>query len=160
MSLRNKLILSTFLISSFLFLITIVIFVAISYYHMKTFSYIQKILARNANEVFFDLGECGFNHARSYVLLREDGLYIGRVANCRFYGTRFVNGVEFTANVNDLSWFIAYSRDALERYAEGRPEFLDRFIRNRVVLRDFVLEGEYSPEAVKRLGSSATSPFL
>ncbi len=166
MSLRNKLILSTFLISGFLFLITIVIFVAISYYHMndhikrihqnvtKTFSYIQKTLARNANEVFFDLGECGFGHAKSYILLREEGLYIGRVANCRFYGTHFVNGIEFTANVNDLNWFIAYSRSALERYAEGKPGFLDRFIRDRVVLRDFVIEGEYSPQAVKGLGST------
>jgi len=172
MSLRNKLILSTFLISILLFLITVVIFVGISLYHMndhiqkiygnvtKTFSYIQKTLARNANEVFFDLGECGFKQAKSYILLKEDGLYVGRVTNCRFYGTRFLNGVEFTAGVNDLSWFIAYRRAALEKIAEGKPEFLDRFIRDRIVLKDFVVEGDYQPDMVKELNSVAGYKIL
>ncbi len=163
MSLRNKLILSTFLISSFLFVVTVIIFAGLSFYHMnenimkihmnvtKTFTYIQKTLTRNANEVFFDLGECGFRHAKSYTLLREDGLYIGRVANCRFYGTHFLRGVEFTASVNNLSWFIAYSRSALERFAEDKPEFLDRFIRDRVVLKDLVIEGSYHPDVIAEL---------
>jgi hypothetical protein len=73
------------------------------------------------------------------------------VANCRFYGTYFLRGVEFTASVNGLSWFIAYNRQALERFAEDKPEFLDRFIKNRIVLRDVVIEGEYYPDVVREL---------
>ncbi len=161
MSLKNKLILSTFLISGFLFLTTVLIFVVLSLYHInehiskihteviRTFTYIQKILGKNSNEVFFDLGNCGISKKGNYILLREEGLYIGRVANCRFYGTHFTNGIEFTAEVNDLSWFIAYDRAALERFAENKPGFFDNFIRDRLVLKDLILEGKYLPNVIK-----------
>ncbi|NPA40751.1 MAG: GGDEF domain-containing protein [Aquificae bacterium] len=166
MSLRNKLILSTFLVSFSLSLITILIFGFIAYHNMqdnvqevydsvaRTFSFAQRTLAQGADDVVIKLQKCQPRRSGTYILLREEGLLIGRVENCVFYGTSFYKVVNFTANVNNLDWFILYDRVVLERLSEENPEFFDRFIKDRFVIDDFVVEGNFNPKVIREVKNS------
>ncbi len=161
MSLRKKLILITITASAFLSAITVIIFLFISYVHLKesvdreysrisrTYTFILKTLSKSADDYVFKLDECKSGRTSSFFLLNESGLLVGRVENCTFYGTHFLKVVEFTANINDLRWFILYNRDVLERLAEKKEDFLDKFVGNRVIFEDYVLEGSYDPEVVR-----------
>ncbi len=167
MSLRNKLILSTFFVSFTLSLVTIVIFGSIVYHNMqdnvkdvydsvaRTFSFAQRTLAEGADEVVIKLKDCRIRRAIPYLLLKENGLLVGRIVDCTFYGTSFLKVINFTANVNGLEWFILYDRDVIERLSQGDPEFLDRFIGNRAVVEGFVIEGEFNPRMLSFAQDSA-----
>ncbi len=120
----------------------------------KTFTYIQKTLAQNSDEVMIDLKTCRSNRAKNYIVLTPEGLFIGRVEDCKFYGTSYLEAVNFTAKVNNLKWFIAYDRNVLIRYAERELEFLDRFIKNRVILEDMIIEGDFDPQIVSEINLS------
>ncbi|WP_457601190.1 GGDEF domain-containing protein [Hydrogenivirga sp.] len=166
MSLRNRLILTTFAVSFVLSLITILIFALTAKHHLeenvqrvykgvaRTFTFVQKATAKSADDVLIELPECRVRKANTYIMLTERGLLIGRVEDCRFYGTDFRSIPEFTASVNELRWFIVYDRQVLERLSEGKPEFFDKFIGNRVVLNDFVVEGDYDPKIIREIYNS------
>jgi len=161
MSLRDKLLLSIFLASFVLSLITTAIFGFMAYYNMqddaeevyeavaRTFSFAQRTLAEGADDVVIKLKDCRTRRAIPYLLLRENGPLVGRVVDCTFYGTSFLKVVNFTANVNGLEWFILYDRDILERFSENKPEFFDRFIGKRAVVQNFVIEGDFEPRMLK-----------
>ncbi len=158
MSLRGKLILSIFVASFGLSLVTVLFFVFVAYKNMKenveevygnvarTFSFAQRTLAEGADDVVFKLENCKKTRALPYVVLREEGLYVGRVVDCTFYGTKFLRVVNFTANINSLNWFILYEREVIERLSENKPEFFDRFINGRVVIDNLIVEGEFDPK--------------
>ena len=166
MSLRNRLILTTLLVSSILSFITVLIFVFISKHHIeenahrvynavaRTFSFAQKVTAKSADEVIIELTDCRVRRANTYMMLTERGVFVGRVEDCRFYGAPLSEVIDFIVGVNELKWFIVYDRYILERLSEEKPEFFDRFINDRYVVNDFVVEGEYKPEILREVYSS------
>jgi len=163
MSLRSKLIASIVAISFLLSILTVFIFALLTYMHVnsrveevystvsRTYSYILKTLAHESTEVRFEIEGCRPRRANTYILLREEGLFVGRVRDCVFYGTSFREVVDFTVNINDIEWFIVYERDILERFSEKKPEFFDRFIKDRIVTGDKVIEGRYDPKILSKL---------
>jgi len=98
MSLRTKLIASTFSISLILSVITVVFFLITAYHQTeentkdiydqvaKTFFFIQKAIAQSEEDVFFELDNCRIRMSNNYVLISGEGLLIGRVRDCKFYG--------------------------------------------------------------------------
>ena len=154
---RNKLITSIVAISSFLALLTVLIFGLITYLHIdksvkevystvsRTYTYIFRTLSQDSTDVVIELEDCKIKRASTYVLLREEGLFVGRVRDCVFYGTSFKEVIDFTVNINNLDWVLVYDREIIERISEERPEFFDRFIKDRVVLEDMIVEGKYEP---------------
>ncbi len=163
MSLRNRLILTIFTVSSLLLLITVLTFFFIAKHHIdrniettyksvvRSFTFIQRAIARGADDTIIEFHDCRVKRANTYITLTEKGLVIGRVEDCRFYGTSFLKAVDFTAKVNELSWFIVYDRDILERLSEKKPEFFDRFINHRVVVGSFVVEGNYDASILREV---------
>ena len=163
MSLRNKLITSIVVTSSILSLLTVLVFAFLTYVHInrsvkdiysmvsRTYAYILKTLSQDANEVSFRLKNCKHRRANAYIVLRNEGLFVGRVRDCVFYGTSFREVIEFTVNINRVDWMIIYDREVLERITESEPEFLDRFIEGRVVLNDHIIEGRYDPKLLSQV---------
>ncbi len=141
--------------------ITLVIFIVLLMYHLnskvdslyndttKTMSFIQKTLAKNSREVVRELKECPERDYDNYMILEEEGILLGRVRNCMFFGTRFSEAVGFTASVNGMDWFIMYSRDLLERYTNNDREFLDRFLKGKRGDEDYIVEGSFSLRLVR-----------
>ena len=167
MSLRNKLITSIVAISSLLALLTVLIFGLITYLHIdksvkevystvsRTYTYIFKTLSQDSTDVVIELDNCKIKRANTYVLLREEGLFVGRVRDCVFYGTSFGEVIDFTVNINNLDWVLVYYREIIERINEERPEFFDRFIKDRTVLEDKIVEGSYDPKVLAQIDSLA-----
>ena len=167
MSLRNKLITSIVAISSLLALLTVLIFGLITYLHIdksvkevystvsRTYTYIFKTLSQDSTDVVIELDDCKIKRANTYVLLREEGLFVGRVRDCVFYGTSFGEVIDFTVNINNLDWVLVYDREIIERINEERPEFFDRFIKDRMVLEDKIVEGRYDPKVLAQIDSLA-----
>ncbi|RLJ70070.1 diguanylate cyclase (GGDEF)-like protein [Hydrogenivirga caldilitoris] len=163
MSLRNRLILTTVSVSLSLFLVTILIFTLIVKHHMdknveqiygevlKTYTFAQKAVAKSAGDVSFELPECSVRRASTYITFFGNRLLVGRVENCKFYGTDFLKVLDFTVSVKELNWLIIYDRYVLERLGEKEPEFFDRFIAGKTVLDDSVIEGKYSPDVLQSL---------
>ena len=167
MSLRNKLITSIVAISSFLALLTLLIFALITYMHVnkrveevystvsRTYTYILRTLSKDSTDVIFKLEDCRVRNTNTYILLREEGLFVGRIKDCTFYGTSFREVVDFTVNINNVDWILVYDREILERMNEEKPEFFDRFIKDRIVLEDKVIEGRYDPRIISQINSLA-----
>ena len=167
MSLRNKLITSIVAISSLLALLTVLIFGLITYLHIdksvkevystvsRTYTYIFKTLSQDSTDVVIELDNCKIKRANTYVLLREEGLFVGRVRDCVFHGTSFGEVIDFTVNINNLDWVLVYDREIIERINEERPEFFDRFIKDRTVLEDKIVEGRYDPKVLAQIDSLA-----
>ncbi len=59
--------------------------------------------------------------------------------------------IDITVRINGLRWMIVYDRGVIERLTENRPEFFDRFIRDRAVIDGYVIEGTYDPKVVSEL---------
>ncbi len=165
MSLRNKLILSISLVGLILTFITVGIFLVLAKYSLeddteeaytsiiKTFRFIQKTLMENAIDVVFELDNCKKNNVKNHIILKEEGILIGRVENCIFKGTFLREAIDITTELNELDWFIVYDREVLERFAENKTEFIDRFIKDRVVLEDIIVEGKFFPEFLAQLNT-------
>ena len=155
MSLKTRLLLTTFSVALFMSILTVGVFFFLIFFHIdervdkiyedstRTMSFIQKTLARNSREIILELENCPPRDTDNYLILTEKGLLLGRVRNCTFLGTDFKEAVRFTATVNGMNWFIMYSRDLLQRFAEGDPEFFDRFIDGKKAVPDYIVEGAF-----------------
>lgn len=165
MSLRGRLILTTVTVSFILSLSAIALFLFIAYLHInasatdiyksvsRSYRSILKELSDRADDVVVKLDGCKQKNLKTYVLLKEEGLFIGRVKDCVFYGAPMKEAIDFTASVGDLRWLIAYDRYVIERVSEKKPEFMDRFIKDRVAIGDYILEGYTAPTILRELGN-------
>ncbi|MDQ7039234.1 MAG: GGDEF domain-containing protein [Aquificota bacterium] len=163
MSLRKRLILSAFSLSFLLSVLTILVFsfIALREFRseverayqniIRSFTYSQRLLGEGVQEVRFTLEDCGVRERKGYTVLTEDGLFVGRVDNCVFYGSHLRKAIEFTAEVNGLSWMVVYDRDVVQRIAEGKGDFMDRFVRDKVLEKEYIVEGFYDPAIVKEI---------
>ncbi len=165
MSLKKKLILSVVSVSAVLAVATVGIFLLLSSIHLKdsveeeyervfrTYKFILKTSAQSYSEVSFPIKDCKPKRADFFSTLTTEGIVVGRVRDCRFYGTYLHRVIDLTSGLQDLRWLILYDRDVLERITEKQPEFMDRFIRNRLLMDNFVLEGSYDPELLGYLNN-------
>jgi len=161
MSLRTKLITSVAATSLILALLTLAIFAFITYLHIdrrvkevystvsRTYAYILKTISQNTKDVVFELKDCKLKRANTYLVLRSDGLYVGRVRDCVFYGTNLKGVLDFMAGINGIDWTIVYDREVLERIKE--PDFFDGFVKDRVVLNSYIVEGRYDPTILSQI---------
>ncbi len=164
MPLRRRLVLSAFSLSFGLSLITIVLFTVLAVSDVKgevrktyedilrSFTYAQKLLGEGAQDVSFPLENCKGMEAKGYMVLTEEGVMVGRVEGCMFFGSPLRRAIEFTAQVNGLEWMVLYDKEVVERLAEGKEGFMDRFVRNKVIEKEFLVEGSYDPKIIRELG--------
>ncbi len=166
MSLRSKLILTTLLISTILSVLTVGIFLFTAFHQLqgrtqkmymdvtKTLSFIQRAVARSADTYTVKLKDCKNLRASPYMIITDQGLLVGRVENCIFYGEPFRNVIDFVVNIYDLSWFILYDREILSRLSSKNPQVYDKFIGSRMATVDYVIEGKYDPAVARFLDST------
>ncbi len=165
MSLRTKLIASTFAISFVLSVVTVIFFLVTASHQMdentkriydqvaKSFFFIQKATAQSEEDVYFELEKCKIRFSNNYILISGEGLLIGRVRDCRFYGTNYRQVIELTAQLNDLSWFIVYDREIVTEIMKDRPSALDKFVGSRSLLNGMILEGRFDPALINQIGT-------
>ncbi len=165
MSLKKKLILSVVSVSAVLAVATVGIFLLLSSIHLKdsveeeyervfrTYKFILRTSAQSYSEVSFPIKDCKPKRADFFSTLTTEGIVVGRVRDCRFYGTYLHRVIDLTSGLQDLRWLILYDRDVLERITEKQPEFMDKFIGNRLLMDNFVLEGSYDPELLRYLNN-------
>ena len=167
MSLRKRLILSAFSLSLVLSILTILIFSYIAFRELRSevertyrniirsFTYSQRLLGEGVQEVSFVLKDCKVRNGKGYTILKEEGLFIGRVNNCVFYGSPLRKAIEFTAEVNGLSWMVVYDREVVQRIAEKRGGFMDRFLKDKVLEKEYIVEGFYDPKILREIKNLA-----
>ena len=164
MSLRKRLILSAFSLSLALSAVTALLFITLAVRDfreevektyrdiIRSFTYAQKLLGEGVQEVRFVLTDCKVRERKGYVVLREEGVFVGRVEDCVFYGSPLRRSIEFTAQVNDLRWMIVYNRDVILRLSEGKEGFMDRFVKDKVIEKEVLVEGHYDPKVIGEIG--------
>ncbi len=164
MSLRKRLILSAFSLSFTLSLVTVLVFVVMAVRDLRSevdrtyrdivraFTYSQKLLGEGVPEVRFVLEDCKVRERKGYMVLREEGVLVGKVEDCVFYGSPLRRAIDFTAQVNHLSWMVVYDKDVIMRLSEGKEGFMDRFVKDKVIERDHIVEGFYDPRILPEIG--------